>query len=265
MADTSTPPLATSNINGPEGLTGAWEEIGKIQQRVDSIEKKEHRPWYSTASFFIAASSLLIALVSTAFTIAQQRQEDVSQRRTELLGYVQQLTRLSEDEDLHETEIATIASQASDIALKLPGVSAIIYRIIAQSLVTDTLYYDKADKIADRAIVQAEASEDTYEAIVAHRVKADIRGNIQDPEGMRREYQAAWRLSTGYNGPNLGVKNNGSAWTAVYWGNWEAHFRNCSGAAEQLRQAQYYGKLAGWTTDDKDIAALKKNVVACQS
>jgi hypothetical protein len=265
MADISTPPLARSNVNGPEGLTGAWQEIGKIQQRVDSIEKKEQRPWYSTASFIIAASSLLISLVSSAFTIAQQRQEDVSRRRNELIGYVQQLTQLSNDKNLHETEIAAIASQASDIALKLPGVSATVYRVIAESLVTDTVYYDKADRIADRAIVQAEASNDTYEAIVAHRIKARIRAESQDPEGMRREYQAAWRLSTGYNGPNLIVKNSGSAWTAVYWGNWEAHFRNCSGAAEQLRQAQYYGKLAGWTTDDKDVAALKKNVVACQS
>jgi hypothetical protein len=266
MADIPTQPLATSNLNGPEGLTGAWQEIGKIQQRVDSIEKKEERPWYSTASFIIAASSLLISLVSTGFTIAQQRQEDVSQRRNELIGYAQQLTQLSKDKDLHETEISTIASQASDIALKLPGISATVYRVIAESLVTDTVYYDKAEKMADRAIVQAKASDDTMEEIAAHRVKANIRARSQDPDGMRREYQAAWRLSTEYSGPNLIVKNSGSAWTALYWGGWEAHFRNCSGAGEQLRQAQYYGKLAGWATDDQDVAALKKKVeAACQS
>jgi hypothetical protein len=261
----TTPGSAKSSLNGPQELSNVWQEIGRIQQRVESVEEKEERPWYSTASFIIAASSLLISLISSAFTIVQQREEDISQRRTELIGYVQELARLSADKNPHESEITAIASQASEIALRLSGLSATVYRVIAESLVTDTTYYDRADRIADRAIAQAEASGDTYEAIAGHRIKANIRGNNQDPEGMRREYQAALRLSAEYSGPNLIVKNAGSAYTALHWGNWEVRFKNCTGAAERLQQAQYYGNLAGWSTDDQDIANLKKKVVACQS
>jgi hypothetical protein len=260
-----TPESAKSSPNGPQELSNVWQEIGQIQQRVESVEKKEERPWYSTASFTVAALSLLISLISSVFTIAQQRQEDASQRRTELIGYVQELARLSADTSPHESEITAISSQAYELALKLSGLSATVYRVIAESLVTDTTYYDKADRIADRAIAEAEASKDTYEAIAGHRVKANVRGNNQDAEGMRREYQAALRLSTEYSGPNLIVKNAGSAYTALNWGIWEVHFKNCTGAAERLRQAQNYGNLAGWSADSQNFADLKNKVAACKS
>jgi tetratricopeptide (TPR) repeat protein len=223
-----------------DGYAKIWQEIGKLQAKADG--PAERSP-YATASLITATVSLLISLVSSGFTIIHEQEKDTSQLRAELVGYVQSLTQLSARQ-ANEDEVYTVATQASEIALKLPDIPATMYRRIAESIINYTSYLDKADPLLDKAIQRAVASNDFYEQILVHRVRANSMAKNRNLEGARREFRSAIDISEKYNGRNWVLKNYAPIYTAIYSGIWEFNFGNCVDANKSLVQAKRYAGLA---------------------
>jgi hypothetical protein len=265
------PEPTNSTPDREEGYAKIWQEIGKLQAKTDAPAERSR---YATTSLIIATTSLLISLISSGFTIIHEREKDTSQLRAELVGYVRSLTQLS-TRQAHEDEVYTVATQASEIALKLPEVSATVYRRIAESIVNQTQYLDTADPLLDKALQQAVASNDFYEQIVVHRVRANIMGKNRNLDGAKYEYRSALSISEGYNGANWVLKNYAPIYTAIYSGTWELSFGKCDDAKKSLMQAKRYAGLA-YSSDQmkydqlrdqvkKALMGLEKQVGTCRT
>jgi hypothetical protein len=254
-------PSATS-----EELLLLQREIKRLEDRLGDVERRDsndNKSWASISNI-VSVLSIIIASLTTAYTIQHTNTEDASKRRGELIEYTRQLITMSQDSKHHEEEISTLGNQAADLLPTIPNVSATVYRQVAQSLATDTVYMDEAINLANRAIDRARATNNVYEELAAHKIKALVMYSNRDTQGMRREYGTAIQLAQQYQGSNKLVKYNAPAYAVIQWGHHEIGLHECAAARERLQQAKSYLGLAPTPTLPDQIKGLENSLKNCQ-
>jgi hypothetical protein len=245
-------------------------DIVDLRGRVKRLEEQVHQNRltagpnsYMSASNVIAGVSLLVAALSVVFSITQANRSQVSQQRTELIGYARQVIAWSADSKDHSSEISAVSSQAAALLPKVPNVSATIYRVLAQGLITDTADLDRARSLLDEAQARAEASNDIAEQIYAHRLKARIAFIDRDINTMRRERAASVAISDRYSGNHrTTIVNLYGSFSRVYWAQDEARIGSCDIARRELAKAKQMNPNDADL--DPEIKEAQENMVNCR-
>jgi tetratricopeptide (TPR) repeat protein len=214
----------------------------------------------------ISLLSFIVATVSAVFAYTLSRDAYESDRRSELIGYLQEFNRLSAEGGLQEDEAQTLVAQASWIVSSVPDVPPAVYRQLGQALLNEApIYQEEALPFLDRAIELARVNKDEYEQIAALRTKARIYENQREIEAMRDQYQLAVALSDDYEGPNIQRRHTVPAFTHVYWGGAEARSGYCEKAAEQHTLAQEHAAILTGSNLDEEIRQLESSIQECRA
>lgn len=215
-------------------------------------------------SLAISALSLIVAATSAIFSYISTRDAYVSDRRSELIGYLAQLNDLYEEEGLQENEALTLFTTAEPIARTLTDVPATVYRQLGEALVRESpAYGDLALPVLDRAIGLAETGGEEYEQVAARRNKATIHEQQGRADLMRNEYRQAVEDSKTYKGDNLDRLHAVPAYTHVAWGLAEARARQCEAARRQLELAKEHAKAFTGAEVNAAVEGLGASADAC--
>jgi hypothetical protein len=235
--------------------------VESLEQQSQDRERASGSNTYLSGSNIIAGISLLVAALSVVFSIIQYNRSQVSQRRAELIEYTRQVIAWSADSENHTNEISAISSQAAALLPTVPDVPPIIYRTLAEGLITDTADLDRAESLLNEAQARAETSNNVAEEIYAHRLKARIAYIDRDVSAMRRERAISVSISDSYSGRHKTTfVYSFGGFSRVFWAQDEAVIGSCRIAREQLAKAIEINTTYRNTSLETEIEEAQRNL-----
>ena len=229
------------------------DRVETLEQQSQGRERASGPNTYLSASNIIAGVSLLVAALSVAFSLVQNNRSEVSQRRAELVEYTRQVIAWKGDSKDHSDEIAAISSQAAAVLPNVPDVQPVIYRSLAEGLIVNRFYLDRAESLLKEGQKRAEASNDIVEEIYIHRLKARIAYIDRDVNAMRGERALSASISDRYSGTHKTTITAFGGYSHAYWAQDEAVIGSCDIAREQLAKTMEINATNPSTSLEKEI------------
>jgi hypothetical protein len=255
----------TLAANGAPNTTSARDRVQRSEQPSQEGKRWAGFDSYFSASNIIAGVSLLVAALSVVISMVHSNRTETSQRRAELIEYARQVVTLSADSKYHGDEITAISSQAAALLPTVPRVPPIIYRVLAEGLITDTGNFEMAGSLLNEAQARAESSNDVAEQIYVHRLKARLAYISRDVDGMRRERAASISISDRYTGKyKLTFVHTYGGFSHIFWAEDELGIGTCDVARRELAKAEQANAARPVSDLETEINSVKRNLNACR-
>ena len=113
-------------------------------------------------AILVALASFVVAVISAVIAYKSSNENYEREQRAALIDAVQDLNRLSQNDQLDESVARAMVAQATWVANEVPDVPAAVYRQLGEALVNDSpAYQEDALPLLDQAIELAARTDES--------------------------------------------------------------------------------------------------------